>query len=38
MLENAAAMRVHNGPAFAHYRSRLLAAFGVVLDEPPASE
>jgi hypothetical protein len=38
MLENAAAMREHNGPAFLHWRSRLLAAFGVVLEEPPPNE
>jgi hypothetical protein len=33
--ENADQLRAHNGPRFAHWRRRTLAAFGVsAVDEP----
>lgn len=38
MLRNANDLRSHRGFYFVHWRRRCLAAFGVVLDEPPASE
>jgi hypothetical protein len=35
MLLNAYELRAHNGPSFAHWRRRTLAAFGVAaVDEP----
>lgn len=30
MLENFRAMRHHDGPAFDHWQTRLLASFGIV--------
>jgi hypothetical protein len=32
LAENHEAMLVHNGPFYEHWRTRTLAAFGVVLD------
>jgi hypothetical protein len=35
--ENFLAMKLHNGPAFEHWKRRTLAAFGIVLQESDPS-
>jgi hypothetical protein len=38
MVANANDLRDHRGHYFDHWRRQCLAAFGVVLEEPPANE